>query len=140
MECTLLTLVVPPLLRPSLRWKLPGRSSSPALGGNYLLPAVVGLHRANIEDPSGTRDLTGCEGNRLESSALDPRRSWSDRILSIPPFIRRVRDERWPRRRLQGAAGGLGGERNSSILLRRFTILVSVGFAMNRTDRIRIAR
>ena len=36
--------------------------------------------------------------------------------------------------------GGLGGERNFSIPLRGFTILVSVGFAMNRTDRIRISR
>ena len=51
MESTLLTLVVPPLLHPRLRRKLPSRSSSPALGGNYLLPAVVGSPRTNIADP-----------------------------------------------------------------------------------------
>ena len=93
----------------------------------------------------GVRQSYSCVGvDRHDDYSADSsaslRRSWSDRILSIPPFIRRVRDERWPRRRIQGAAGGLGGERNSSIPLRGFTIPVSVGFAMNRTDRIRISR
>ena len=36
--------------------------------------------------------------------------------------------------------GGLGTRENSSIILRRFPILVSVGSSMNRTDRISIPR
>ena len=36
--------------------------------------------------------------------------------------------------------GGSGVKENSSIPLRGFTIPASVGFAMNRTDRIRISR
>ena len=67
-ESTLLTLVVPLLLHPSRRQKRPSRSSSPALEGKDLLPAVVGLLGTTIEDPPGTEDLKECEGNRLESS------------------------------------------------------------------------
>ena len=68
LESTLLTLGVPPLLHPSRRRNRPSRSSSPALEGKDLLPAVVGSPRTTIEDPPGTEDPKECEGNRLESS------------------------------------------------------------------------
>ena len=93
MGSSLLTLVGPTITSlppppPSLRLKHMSISSNPALVGNNLLPAVVGLPKTLVY------------------------KCW-----------------------------GLGDERkNSSIILRRFRILVFVGSLMDRTDRISISR
>ena len=140
LESKLLILVVPLRWRPSRRRTRPSRSSSLALGEKDLRPLVAESPKTTIKRSSWHRGSQGMRRNSSRKSHLDLRRIWRDRILNIPPFTRRVRDERWPRRRRQRAAGGSGDERNSSMILRRFPTHVAVGFVMNRTDWICMSR
>ena len=62
------------------------------------------------------------------------RQSWSSLIRSIPPETRRVRDDRWPRRRRQRDAGGDRVDKNSSISRRRLLTRTGVGRAIKGRD------